>query len=299
MSDYERRGVWYAVACYTLWGLLPIYWKFLHAASPIAILTNRMVWSFVFVAIVLAVRREWAWVRPALRDRQTVLTYLAAAVLLSVNWYIYIWAVNAGFVVESSLGYFITPLVNVLLGTLFFRERLRLGQWGAIGLAALGVVYLTVTYGQLPWISLALAFTFGFYGLLKKKAKLPALQGMGMEMGLLFLPAAVFLIWQESHGQGSIGHLDWTVNVALLATGVLTVMPLLWFAEAARRIPMTLLGVFQYIAPTIQFVIGIAIYHEPFSAAKLVGFCIIWSALLLYWAEGMLHRQRRPVAAQV
>jgi len=240
-----------------MWGLLPIYWKALHSVPAAAILANRIVWSAVFVTLLLSVQRHWNWLPAALRSRRTVLTYVGAGVLLSINWYIYIWAVNAGFLVDSSLGYFITPLINVLLGVLVFRERLRMTQWLAVGLATAGVLYITFTYGQLPWIGLSLALTFGVYGLVKKRARLPSLEGMTLETGAILLPALAFLIYQETTGAGVLGHVDWWTTLLLVGTGVITVIPLLWFAEAAQRIPLSMLGLIQYIAPTLMFLIGL------------------------------------------
>lgn len=299
MAADQRRGVWFAVACYVAWGLFPIYWKQLANIPAIDILANRMVWSLAFVLLLLLFRQDWGWIGKAVRNRHVVLPYLAAALLLSVNWYIYIWAVNANYVVESSLGYFINPLVSVLFAVIFLHERLRPWQWAAIGIAAAGVVFLTVTYGQLPWIALALALTFALYGLIKKRARLDALRGMAMETACMFLPALIFLLYRSSTGHGSVGAVSPAETLLLMGTGVVTVLPLYWFASAAHLIPLALLGILQYIAPTLQFTLGIALYHEPFSLAKLAGFSIIWVALLIYWAEGMLHRQRGATSPQV
>ena len=297
MDHSQRRGMWLAIGCYMAWGLLPLYWRALHSVPAADILANRMVWSFVFVLILLTVRRNWHWIRRAVHSKRILLTFTATALLLSANWYVYIWAVNAGFVVESSLGYFINPLVSVLLGVLFLHERLRPWQWASIGVAAAGVLFLTLSYGQLPWIALTLAFTFAFYGLLKKQARMPALEGMALETGIMFLPAIAFLFFHESTGVGTIGHEAWLTNLLLVGTGVVTVIPLIWFAEAAQIIPLSMLGILQYISPTLQFTIGIAIFHEAFSGSKLIGFGIIWAALLLYWAEGIVNRNR--VAARL
>lgn len=295
MVGEERRGVWLAVGAYILWGLLPIYWKALHNVPAAGILANRIVWSAVFVAALLTVQRNWGWLRAALRSRHTVLTYIGAGVLLSINWYIYIWAVNAGFLVDSSLGYFITPLINVLLGVMVFRERLRTAQWVAVGLASAGVLYITFTYGQLPWIGLSLALTFGVYGLVKKRARLPSLQGMALETGAIVLPALAFLFYQEAGGAGVLGHVDWWTTLLLVGTGVITVIPLLWFADAAQRIPLSMLGLIQYIAPTLMFLIGLLAYHEAFDANKLIGFVLIWLALAVYWTTSM--RTAKPAPA--
>jgi chloramphenicol-sensitive protein RarD len=295
----HRRGVWFAVGAYTIWGLLPVYWKALHNVPAASILANRIAWSAVFVALLLTLQRNWGWLRPALRSRRTVAIYVGAALFLSVNWYIYIWAVNAGFLVDASLGYFITPLVNVLMGVLFFREQLSKGQWLAVALAAVGVVYITFSYGQLPWIGLSLAFTFGVYGLVKKRARLPSLEGMALETGTIFLPAVAFLVYQEVAGQGVLGHTDWLTSVLLMGTGVITVIPLLWFADAAQRIPLSMMGVIQYISPTLMFILGIAVFHEPFDVHRLVGFLLIWAALAVYWATTARAAGRRLRATPV
>jgi chloramphenicol-sensitive protein RarD len=295
MTGEDRRGVWLALGAYVVWGLLPVYWKALHAVPAAAILANRIVWSAVFVSLLLTVQRNWGWLPAALRSRRIVLTYIGAGVLLSINWYIYIWAVNAGFLVDSSLGYFITPLVNVLLGVLVFRERLRPAHWAAVGLAAAGVLYITVSYGQLPWIGLSLALTFGTYGLVKKQARLPSLQGMALETAAIVLPALGFLAWQEASGAGVLGHVDWWTTLLLAGTGVITVIPLLWFADAAQRIPLSTMGLIQYISPTLMFLTGLLVFHEAFDAHKLAGFVLIWAALVLYWTTS-LRAARQPAA---
>ena len=292
MHDEERRGMTYAIACYTVWGLFPLYFRLLGNVPAIAILGNRIVWSFCFLVVLLLLQRQRGWTAHVRSQPKILLIYGAAAVLLAGNWYIYIWAVNAGYVIETSLGYFINPLVSVLLAVFFLHERLRPLQWGALGLTAAGVLFLTVSYGQLPWIALALAFSFAFYALLKKRGSLPSLQGLALETGVLVLPALALLIYLQTQGMGSVGALGTRTTLLLMSTGVVTVVPLLWFASAARRIPLSLLGILQYIAPTMQFFIGLVIFHEPFSATKLIGFIIIWSALLLFWAEGAGHRQR-------
>lgn len=206
--------------------------------------------------------------------------------------YLYL-GVNSGFIVETSLGYFINPLVNVVLGVLIFKERLRPGQWAAVVLAALGVLFLTAVYGRPPWIALTLAFSFGFYGVLKKKVQLPALEGLSLETGLLFVFALSFLLWRAVNGNGSFGHSDVTTDLLLIGTGIITAVPLLSFAAAAHLIPLSLMGIMQYIAPTFQFMIGVFIFDEPFSPQLLVGFSIIWTALALYTLEGVVRRRRK------
>ena len=234
-----------------------------------------------------------------MHNRRTMLIYTLAAVLLSLNWYTYIWAVNAGFVVEASLGYFINPLVNFLLGVIFFREKLRRGQIVAVVLAGLGVVYLTVSYGSLPWISLALAITFGAYGLIKKTAALESMHGFSLETIVLFLPALAYLIYRDATGVGAFVHQGLLVTTLLILAGPVTSIPLLLFGYAARRIPLSMLGFIQYITPTMQFLLGVFVYLEPFPQARLVGFSIIWLALLLYSLEGVYFNRKLKATPSV
>lgn len=288
-----KKGILFAAGAYGLWGFLPIYWKLLDDVPAIEILSHRMVWGFVFCVALLAVTRSGSRLRQTVRDRRTLLLVLAAALLLTINWFTYIWGVNNGFIIETSLGYFINPLVNVLLGVILFRETLRAGQWFAVALAAAGVLYLTVVYGSLPWIALTLAVSFAFYGVLKKTVKLPSLEGLSLETGLLFLFAAGFLLWRGANGTGSFGQIGWVSSLLLIGTGVVTAVPLLFFAAAAQRIPLSLLGLMQYLAPTFQFLIGVFLYNEPFSQQQLVGFCLIWAALALYTSENIWTQRRR------
>ncbi len=288
-----RKGALAGMGAYVLWGLFPIYWRLLERVPALEILAHRMIWSLVFVAVILTVQKDWRWLGLVLRNRRTVVTYTVAAVLLSVNWGTYIWAVNAGYVVEASLGYFINPLVNVLLGVVFLGEKLRTGQVVAVVLAGLGVVYLTVSYGSLPWISLVLAFTFGLYGLIKKTAALESMHGFSLETLVLFLPALVYLLYREAAGVGAFVHLGLVPTLLLILAGPVTSVPLLLFGYAARRVPLSMLGFLQYIAPTLQFILGVFVYIEPFPPARLVGFCIIWVALLVYSLEGILFSRRQ------
>ena len=264
-----HKGIVYAASAYTLWGLLPLFWKALHGVPALEILAHRMVWSLVVVLLLLAVQHHWRWIPAVLRNGRIVLTFAASALLLTLNWFIYIWAVNAGHVVEASLGYFINPLVNVLLGLLFLNERLRFRQLVAIAVALGGVVVLTVSYGVVPWIALTLAGSFGLYGLLRKTAALSSLEGLTLETLLLFLPALVYLLYLEANGTAAFGHTSTTTSLLLAAGGVATAFPLLLFAAAARRITLTLLGILQYIAPSMQFLLGVLVYDEPFDGMRL------------------------------
>jgi chloramphenicol-sensitive protein RarD len=288
-----NKGVVYAVGAYTLWGLLPIYWKALDDVPAGQILAHRIVWSLVFVGMVLSVRHNWGWLRGAMRRPRVMLTFLLSGSLLAVNWFTYIWGVNAGFIVETSLGYFINPLVNVLLGFLVLKERLRPAQWLALGVALAGVLYLTFSYGAFPWIALTLAFSFGSYGLIRKTATLNSAEGLFLETAVLFLPAFGYLLLMESREVGAFAHNGPTTSLLLAGAGIVTSVPLLLFAAGARRITLTSLGLLQYIAPTLQFLIGVLIYNEEFGPARVVGFRLIWLALILYSVESIIHRRRR------
>ena len=287
-----NRGILYAALAYIMWGLLPLYWKALKPMPAQEILVQRMVGSLIFLGLVLAVRKQWQWL-PRLREPRVFLTFLATATLLTVNWYIYIWGVNAGFIIEASLGYFITPLINVLLGVIFLRERPRPWQWVALSIAAAGVIYQTVSYGALPWIGLSLAFSFGTYGLLRKTASLGSLEGLSTEMGLMFIPAGIYLLYLVGNGQSAVGDLSLFSQLMLLLIGVITTVPLLLFAAGARQIPMISLGVLQYIAPTLQFLIGVWIYGETFTPIYQISYGLIWVALIVYTAEGFTESRRR------
>ncbi len=290
-----NKGILAGIAAFTLWGLLPIYWRWLGQDPAIEILAHRMVWSLAFMAAILTLHKEWGWLREALRHRRLVATYTLAAILLAVNWYTYIWAVNAGYVVEASLGYFINPLVNFLLGVIFLGEKLRLGQVAAVALAGIGVVYLTVSYGSLPWISLALAVTFGLYGLIKKTASLESMHSFSLETLVLFLPALGFLLYRNATGVGAFGHQGWLVTLLLVLAGPVTSIPLLLFGYSARKIPLSMMGFIQYITPTLQFLLGVFVYFEPFPIARLVGFCVIWLALLVYSFEGVNFSRKQKM----
>ncbi len=280
-------GIWYALGAYVLWGIFPIYWKWLQHVPAIQVTGHRIGWSFVFLLIVIVVTKQWTKLRSSLTWRVLGI-YFIAGLLLSANWLVYIWGVNAGYIVETSLGYFINPLLSILLGVIFLRERLRISQWFPIGLAALGVIYLTIAYGSLPWIALSLAFTFGIYGLVKKTSPLGSLFGLTIETGSLFIPALIYLIILESTGQGAFGHTDLKSDFLLICTGIMTTIPLLMFASAAKRIPLSMVGIMQYIAPTLQFILGVYVYNEAFSTTKLIGFSMVWMALIIYWLEDVL-----------
>lgn len=291
-----NKGVLYALGAYVAWGLLPIYWKAIQHVPAMEILGHRIIWSVIFVGILLYWQKDKSWIGTLRNNRRLMLTYLASALLLSNNWFFYIWAVNNGFVVETALGYFINPLISVVLGVIFFSERLRAWQWTAVFLAFVGVLYLTFVYGQLPWIALVLAFSFGFYGLLRKKAKLASLPALGFETAVITPIALGYIIFLEAQGQGSLFSVDWQTTALLLLAGVITAVPLLLFGAGANRINLSTIGILQYIAPTLQFLIGVYLYNEPFTQSRLIGFCIIWLALAIYATDSLLNRRRPKLA---
>ena len=293
-----NRGVLQAIGAYTIWGLLPLYWKALHQIPALQLISHRITWSSVLLIALLVVLRQTDSFRRAAFRRKTLLIYTLAALLLGVNWLTYVWGVNAGFVIETSLGYFINPLLSVLLGVVFLGERLRPAQWASVGLAATGVAYLTYDYGRLPWIALVLAFSFALYGLVKKTAPLGSIDGLALETGILFVPAFLVLALAERAGEGFVIGTGWPMLLALAGTGVVTTIPLLLFASSARRIPMLWMGLLQYIAPTLQFLLGVFVFREVVSVHTLVGFGVVWAALVLFAGEALARRIAEPVTAE-
>ncbi|MEV7801391.1 EamA family transporter RarD [Microbispora sp. NPDC088329] len=295
-----RRGVLYGVTAYTMWGLFPLYWPLLKPSGAVEILAHRMVWSLVVVITVLAVRRHWSWIRTITR-RQLILLALAA-VTVSVNWGVYIYAVNAGHVVESALGYFINPLVSVLFGVLVFRERLRRWQWIAVGLGALAVLILTLDYGRLPWIALVLAFSFGTYGLIKKAAGVGSAESLTIETLVLLVPALGYLLVLQANGTGTFGDHGLGHALLLVTAGVITAVPLMLFTAAALRVPLTVIGLLQYIAPVLQFLCGVLIAHETMPASRWAGFVVVWLALCVFTWDSIRSahtiRQERTAALE-
>jgi chloramphenicol-sensitive protein RarD len=284
------RGIWYGVAAYVIWGTFPLYWRLLRHVAPLQVLGQRIVWSFLLLAaIVLLLRRETL---VAIRPRVVAL-YTVAAALIAINWYLFIYAVAIGRVLETSLGYFITPLVNVVLGVAVFREQLRRPQWIAVVLAAAGVLYLTRAYGAAPWIALGLASSFGGYGLVKKTAPLGPMDGLTLETAVLFVPAVVCVIATHPGG-GSLAGYEGATYALMIGGGFITTLPLLLFAASVRRVPLSVVGLLQYISPSMQFVLGVFVLREPFTRAQLVGFGLVWAALVVFSAHGLLAR-RLPV----
>lgn len=285
-----------AALAYVLWGLLPLYFKLLQTVAPLEILAHRVVWSLAFLALLLTLRRQWHWLAPALRDAAVRRRFIASSALIACNWFVYIWAITHDRVLDASLGYFITPLANVLTGRLVLKERLSPLQWLAVAIAALGVVWLTWQLGALPWIALLLAASFSSYGYLRKTASLGALEGLTLETLLLAPLAALGLGWAALQGQAGFVGAPLSLQALLLAAGPLTAIPLLLFAAGARRIPLSVLGMLQYLGPTLQLMLGIWLYHEPFGGARLQGYVLIWLACALFSAE-LLWRSRRDAAA--
>ena len=292
-----RRGLWIAAASFVLWGVMPLYWHALKAVPSLQIVMHRIVWSTVFVVGWLLWQRR-DWLRVALAKPRIAWMLALSGVLIAFNWGLYIWAVNAGHVVESSLGYFINPLVSVLFGVIFLRERLTRVQWVSVALASVGVLWLTIQYGHPPWIAIGLALSFALYGLIRKLAAVDSVAGLGVESVYLFLPALAVLLWGEAHGSG--GFLDaWGLwlDALLILGGALTALPLIGFAYAVRRVPLSVVGLMQYIAPTLQFLIGVWILGEAFDRDRAVGFAFIWIALAIFAGEGVWRSQRRVVLA--
>ncbi len=286
-------GLLAAACAFVLWGVLPVYWKLLQEVPAYEILCHRMSWSLVLTLGLVFLTGRQAVFLQALKERKNLITFTATGLLLALNWLLYIWAVNAGFIVEASLGYFINPLINVLFGMIFFREKMRPVQWLALLLAFLGVLYLTIYYGRFPWIAIALAVTFATYGLLHKKNDLGALDGLCLETGILFLPAAAVLVGLACTGAGSLGRIDLSGSLLLVGTGVITTVPLLFFGYAAKKIPLSTLGLMQYLAPSINLVIGVFVYGEEFPRTRMVGFMLIWGALAIFMIENMFRRFRK------
>lgn len=292
-----QRGLVYAALAYGLWGLFPLYFRAIQQVPPLEVLGHRVVWSVAFLLVVLAAQRRWQWLRPALADRRLLARFVLTATLMAANWLVFIWAVTHGHVLESSLGYFINPLFNVLLGATVLHERLRRGQWLAVGLAALGVAWLGWDAGRPPWIALTLATSFGLYGLLRKTAPLGAIEGLSLETLLLLPPVLALAVWAVAGDRLVFVDAGLSTQALLLAAGPLTAVPLLLFAAGARRIPLYALGMLQYIGPTIQFILGIWLFREPFGGARVVGFGLIWLACALFSADVLWHARRGPSTA--
>jgi chloramphenicol-sensitive protein RarD len=291
--DTRTAGLWAGVGSFALWGVMPLYWHLLKAVPSLQIVLHRIAWSAVFVCGWLLWKHGRGWGRTVLAQPRLAWMLAASGLLIASNWGLYIWAVNAGHVVETSLGYFINPLLNVLIGVLFLRERLNPVQWLSVGIAAAGVLWLTFNYGSFPWIALALAGSFALYGLIRKLAAVDPVVGMGVESAYLFLPALIALLWIEASGAGGFGTVHgWGIDALLVFSGVLTALPLVGFAYAVRRIPLSTVGLLQFLAPTLQFLIGVLVFREAFDTDRAIGFGFIWVALAVFAADGAVRARR-------
>jgi chloramphenicol-sensitive protein RarD len=288
----DGRGLAAAATAFFIWGLLPLYLKLLQSVPVLQVTAHRLVWGCVFALVWLGLRRELGHVRNALFNSRTGLRLCLSALLISINWITYVYGIANERVVETSLGYFINPLVNVLLGVLVLSERLNRTQWTAVAIAAAGVAYLTWSAGHLPWIALTLAFSFGFYGLVRKLVQVDALAGFASETLVLLPLGAAYLMWCESVGTGVVGHATTGLNLLLVLGGPLTAIPLVLFAFGARRIPYSTVGLLQYIGPTIQLVLAVFVFHEPFTRTRMIGFLLIWTALAIYAADGVWRSRK-------
>ncbi|UCD90865.1 MAG: EamA family transporter RarD [Desulfobacterales bacterium] len=284
-------GVLCASSAFLIWGLSPMYWKVLHNIPAFEIIMHRVVWSFFFLLAVLIFQNHWNEFVTAIKSRRTFLVLLPTTMLLGFNWFIYIWAVNNDHLLQASLGYFINPLINVLLGMIFLRERLRPLQTISLILAGIGVLYLTFHYGEFPWISLSLAFAFGFYGLIRKMATVSSLVGLSVEMLVLSVPAWAYILFLESKGTGALFRISVKIDFFLMGAAFLTAIPLLLFTLGARRLTLSTLGFLQYIAPSCMFLLGVFLYNEPISNAQIITFILIWTALGIYSSDSaMVYR---------
>lgn len=296
-AGLDRKGVAATIFAFVLWGVVPLYWHALKVVPSLQIIAHRIVWSALLVLGWLALKNGLGWWREIRAKPRALATLALSSALIAFNWGLYIWAVNAGHVVETSLGYFINPLLNVVLGVLVLRERLNRVQWTAVGFAALGVVWLTWQAGAPPWIAIGLAVSFGLYGLVRKLVAVDAVGGLAVESLYLFAPALAFLVWAEAgHGGGFVQGWGWGIDALLVVGGAVTALPLVGFAYGVRRIPLSIVGLLQYIAPTLQLLIGVLVLGEPFGQARAVGFACIWIGLAVFALDGIV-RSRRPAPA--
>jgi chloramphenicol-sensitive protein RarD len=291
-GEQHHIGLLNGFAAYGMWGLVPLFWPLLKPAGAAEILAHRMVWSLAFVAVALLVVRRWAWAGELLRQPRKLGLVTIGAAFITVNWGVYIWAVNSGHVVEASLGYFINPLVTIAIGVLLLKERLRTVQWTAVGVGLAAVIVLTVGYGRPPWISLCLAFSFATYGLVKKKVNLGGIESLAAETAVQFLPALGYLLWLGGHGNLTFATEGTGHAVLLASTGIVTALPLVCFGAAAIRVPLSTLGLLQYLAPVFQFLLGILYFHESMPPARWAGFALVWLALVLLTTDAWRTARR-------
>ena len=286
-------GVIYAGAAFLIWGLAAMYWKELRSVPPLEIIAHRVAWSFFFLLPLIVLQREWADFVAILKNPRMILILLSSAILVGANWLLYVWAVNNNHLLQASLGYYINPLVNVVLGMVFLKERLRRPQIIAVLLAAASVLYLTVQYGQFPWIAISLALSFGLYGLIRKVAPASSLVGLTVETLLLSLPAIGYLIYLDIQGMGSVFRVSLNLDLLLIGCAPLTAVPLLFFTAGAKRLYLSTLGLMQYIGPSGMFLLAVFYYHEPFSTAQVWTFVMIWAALAVYSTDSVLYFRRQ------
>ncbi|HDZ8833189.1 EamA family transporter RarD [Aeromonas dhakensis] len=294
----QRQGVIYALCAYTLWGLAPIYFKTIAAVPAAEILTHRMIWSCALLLVLTLLGRQWHKVQAVLRQPKVLLTLALTSITVGGNWLLFIWAINNGHMLDASLGYYINPLFNVLLGMLFLSEKLRRLQWWAVGLAAIGVAIQIIAFGSLPWIALVLASSFAIYGLIRKKLALDALTGLLIETLIMLPPAAIYLWGIADSPTSHLTQNDWHLNLLLIAAGAVTTAPLLCFTAAATRLKLSTLGFFQYIGPSLMFILAVTLYGEALALDKMITFAFIWSALVLFSLDGLRSGKRRQAAEQ-
>ena len=288
----SAKGLIAAILAFILWGILPVYWKALKSVPALEFLCHRIFWSFIFSGALLLISRRWTEVSEAFSSWRQFLQMMMSGILIGGNWLLFIWGVNAGYIVECSLGYYINPLVNVLLGFIVFRDRLRPIQWLAIAFATVGVANQVIQFGKLPWIGLVLAFSFGLYGLARKVMRLGPVSGLFVETGILTVPAVFFVASLMVSGQGSLGTVDLKTDLLLFGCGAATSIPLILFAYGARRLKLATLGILQYIGPTGMLILGVFLYHEPFDSATFLTFSLIWVGVIIYSIEGSLYHRR-------
>ena len=285
-------GIVYAFVATIVWGLYPLYWKQLNDVPNMQLAMHRIAWSFVIIAAIVSYKREWRAFKASITSWRILGIYATSSVLIFCTWYLLVWAINEGYIVESSLGMFITPLLNVLFGVVIFKETLNKWQWTSVGLAVSGVVVCAIAYGKFPWVAFVMALVFALYSLVKKKAPLNALYGMMLETSILFPIALVYLIVVECNGSGAFGHMGTGKDLLMVGGGFVTMLPLLLFSAAAQLIPMSLLGIIQYIQPTLQFVLGVVVYDESLSTLKLIGFILVWIALAVYTIDSIVRSRQ-------
>lgn len=277
-----KQGVFYAIAAYFMWGLLPLYWKVFQAMGAWEILAHRIVWSVVFVSIIIVVTKRIRKLRESVSGAKMVGALIICSLLISANWLLYIWAVNNDQVMQTSLGYYMNPLITVLMGVIFLKEKMHVGQWISLALASCGVLYITIQYGEFPWVALSLALTFAFYGLAKKLVKLEAIIGLAWETLFVAPIALAYLLMIQINGTQTVSALAWWQVLLLTLAGVGTALPLYWFAQAAARLPLSMIGFIQYLSPTISLLSAIFLFHEPFTTTHMISFSLIWGALIIF-----------------